>query len=139
MILGLGPRGCGGPHATPLAEFAATYLQNRRGCTDLSSDDLPESHYPDFFSLGDSMHRRIASICAGSALLAASALAATGAAAAPAALAGAGPMPLARMIRGASFATPPTTAQCQKQLGIACYAPFQYHKAYNLAPLYKKG
>ena len=85
------------------------------------------------------MHKRIASICAGSALLAASALAAAGAAAAPAALAGAGPVPLARMISDASFATPPTTAQCVKQLGVACYAPFQYHKAYNLGPLYKKG
>ena len=87
------------------------------------------------------MHRRIASICAGSALLTASALAAAGtaAAAAPAALAGVGPAPLARMLSHVSFPTPPTTAQCEQQLGIACYAPFQYHKAYNLGPLYKKG
>ena len=26
-----------------------------------------------------------------------------------------------------------------RQLEVACYAPFQYHKAYNLGPLYKKG
>ncbi len=88
------------------------------------------------------MHRRIASICAGSALLTASALAAAGtaaAAAAPAALTGVGPVPLVRMLSHVSFPTPPTTAQCEQQLGIACYAPFQYHKAYNLGPLYKKG
>jgi subtilase family serine protease len=88
------------------------------------------------------VQRRIVSLFAGSALLVATALAAGGAAiasVAPAALSGVAPVPLARVLSGVSFATPPTTAQCEKQLHIACYAPFQYHKAYNLAPLYKKG
>ena len=88
------------------------------------------------------MQRRIVSLFAGSALLVATALAAGGAAVAsvaPAALSGPVPVPLVRVLSGASFATPPTTAQCEKQLHIACYAPFQYHKAYNLAPLYMKG
>jgi len=88
------------------------------------------------------VQRRIVSLFAGSALLVATVLAAGGAAVAsvaPAALSGVAPVPLARVLSGVSFATPPTTAQCEKQLHIACYAPFQYHKAYNLAPLYKKG
>ncbi len=88
------------------------------------------------------MQRRIVSLFAGSTLLVTMALAASGSAGAsvaPAALSGAAPVPLARVLSGVSFATPPTTAQCEKQLHIACYAPFQYHKAYNLAPLYKKG
>jgi subtilase family serine protease len=87
------------------------------------------------------MQRRIASICAATAVLVASALAATGTAAgsATATLAGAGPVPLAHMASNVSFATPPTTAQCVQQLGIACYAPFQYQEAYDLNPLYKNG
>jgi len=88
------------------------------------------------------MQRRIVSLLAGSALLATTALAAVGAAvagAAPAVLSDPVPVPLAHVLSGVSFLTPPTTAQCEKQIGIACYAPFQYHEAYNLAPLYKKG
>jgi len=34
---------------------------------------------------------------------------------------------------------PPTTAQCEKQYGIACYEPFQLQRAYALTPLYSKG
>jgi subtilase family serine protease len=86
------------------------------------------------------MQRRIVSLCAGAALTAATALTAAApvvATAAPAA--GAGPVPLSRLLSHVSFPTPPTTAQCEAALGIACYAPFQYHKAYNLGPLYKKG
>jgi subtilase family serine protease len=49
------------------------------------------------------------------------------------------PVPLARLVSHTSFVTPPTTADCVKQIGIACYAPFQFQKAYNLGPLYKKG
>lgn len=56
--------------------------------------------------------------------------------AAPAAVAGVAPTPLARLASQTSFATPPTTAQCEQQLGIACYAPFQYHVAYDLNSLY---
>lgn len=74
-------------------------------------------------------------------MLAASALTTAGAAAvsAPAVLSVAGPVPLARMLSNVSFPTPPTTAQCVRQTGLACYAPFQYHQAYNLGPLYKQG
>ena len=94
------------------------------------------------------MQRRIVSLLAGSALLAGTALAAAGAAAGAAVASGAPatapspvpvPVPLAHVLSGVFFLTPPTTAQCEEQLGIACYAPFQYHEAYNLAPLYDKG
>ena len=37
------------------------------------------------------------------------------------------------------FPRPPTTAQCEQQQHLACYAPFQYHQAYDLGPLYRKG
>jgi subtilase family serine protease len=35
--------------------------------------------------------------------------------------------------------TPPTTAQCQADFGIACYGPIQYEQAYNMNPLYRAG
>jgi subtilase family serine protease len=84
------------------------------------------------------MHRQIAGLLSGSGLLAASMLT-IGGAAAPAAAAGVAPVPLAKLASNVSFLTPPTTADCIAQIGIACYAPFQYQKAYNLAPLYSKG
>ena len=34
---------------------------------------------------------------------------------------------------------PPTTAACQANIGIACYAPFQLQKAYDLNSLYSGG
>jgi subtilase family serine protease len=34
---------------------------------------------------------------------------------------------------------PSTTAECEKAYHIACYEPFQIQKAYDLAPLFKKG
>jgi len=34
---------------------------------------------------------------------------------------------------------PPTSAQCMKDLGVACYSPLQVERAYNLPPLYAKG
>ena len=34
---------------------------------------------------------------------------------------------------------PPTTAQCERAYGIACYQPGQLRAAYNLPPLYGKG
>jgi len=37
------------------------------------------------------------------------------------------------------MAQPPTTAVCEKDYGIACYQPFQFQKAYDLAPLFSKG
>jgi subtilase family serine protease len=53
-----------------------------------------------------------------------------------AAVASVAPVPLARMASNVAFQTPPTTGQCEQELGIACYAPFQYHAAYDLNPLY---
>ena len=47
--------------------------------------------------------------------------------------------PLARRLSSARWASPPTTADCETQQGIACYSPQQLQKAYNLNPLYKKG
>ncbi len=38
-----------------------------------------------------------------------------------------------------AFAQPPTTAQCESLLGIACYNPNQLEQAYNLPPLYRAG
>ncbi|MDQ2838180.1 MAG: S53 family peptidase [Actinomycetota bacterium] len=38
-----------------------------------------------------------------------------------------------------TLAFPPDTAYCQANIGIACYSPIQYQKAYDLAPLYKLG
>ncbi len=61
------------------------------------------------------------------------------AAVAPVAAATSAPIPLARLMSHHSFVTPPTTADCEQQLQLACYAPFQYHRAYDLGPLYKKG
>jgi subtilase family serine protease len=49
------------------------------------------------------------------------------------------PVPLLRMISHQAFVTPPTTADCEQQIGIACYSPAQFQRAYNLHPLYKKG
>jgi subtilase family serine protease len=43
------------------------------------------------------------------------------------------------MSRLVSTNTPPTTAECEAQFGIACYDPAQIQAAYNLAPLYAKG
>jgi subtilase family serine protease len=61
------------------------------------------------------------------------------AAVAPVAAATSAPIPLARLMSHHSYVTPPTTADCEQQLQLACYAPFQYHRAYNLGPLYRKG
>ncbi len=44
--------------------------------------------------------------------------------------------PLASLGR---FALPPTTAQCVSQVGVACYSPTQFQRAYNMAPLYSAG
>jgi subtilase family serine protease len=39
----------------------------------------------------------------------------------------------------ADFLTPPDTATCRAQRGIACYQPFQLQRAYDLAPLFAHG
>jgi subtilase family serine protease len=38
-----------------------------------------------------------------------------------------------------TLAFPPDTAYCQTHIGISCYSPIQYQKAYDLAPLYSHG
>ena len=35
--------------------------------------------------------------------------------------------------------SPPTTAQCEAAIQIACYGPVQYQQAYNMNPLYRAG
>jgi hypothetical protein len=91
------------------------------------------------------MYRRIAAVCAGAVLLATPLLAAWPAAAGHDAPAGRapralpGPVPMLRMLPGAAYPKPPTTAQCERLDGVACYAPFQYQTAYNLGPLFAKG
>lgn len=37
------------------------------------------------------------------------------------------------------FSQPPTTSQCEAQIGIACYGPLQYEKAYNVKALFNQG
>ncbi len=37
------------------------------------------------------------------------------------------------------FGHPPTTSQCLKTLGIACYNPAQFQRAYDMGPLYSAG
>jgi len=41
--------------------------------------------------------------------------------------------------RPATAAGPPTSADCVRDLGIACYSPRQLQRAYNLGPLYARG
>jgi len=40
---------------------------------------------------------------------------------------------------GAKLSSPPTTAFCEANFGIACYQPAQLQKAYDLQPLYNRG
>jgi subtilase family serine protease len=47
--------------------------------------------------------------------------------------------PQARLLSTAVFSRPPTTAQCEAAVHVACYAPFQFHRAYNTTPLYDAG
>jgi subtilase family serine protease len=37
------------------------------------------------------------------------------------------------------FAQPPTTAECEADVGIACYGAPQFEQAYGLKPLYRAG
>jgi subtilase family serine protease len=86
-----------------------------------------------------SMPKRMTGLLSGSGLLAATLLTIGGSGAAVATAANVAPMPMAQLLSNHAFLTPPTTADCEAQLGLACYAPFQFQKAYNLGPLYKKG
>ncbi len=72
---------------------------------------------------------RVVALTAGTGALAAAALAAPGASA----TAKSGAAQLA-----AAIGAPPTTAQCEKLYGFACYQPNQIRAAYNLPALYKK-
>jgi subtilase family serine protease len=42
-------------------------------------------------------------------------------------------------VLSATLSFPPDTAYCQTHLGISCYQPAQFQKAYNLKPLFDKG
>jgi subtilase family serine protease len=42
-------------------------------------------------------------------------------------------------VLAANLSFPPDTAYCQSHLGISCYSPIQYQRAYDLAPLYQRG
>jgi subtilase family serine protease len=42
-------------------------------------------------------------------------------------------------LKATPLSAPPTTAQCEAQLKIACYQPFQLRQAYGLPKLYAKG
>jgi subtilase family serine protease len=85
-----------------------------------------------------SMPKRVAGLLSGSGLMAATLLTVGGSGAAAVGVTIA-PVPLAKLASSVSFGAPPTTADCLAQIGIACYAPFQFQKAYNLGPLYAKG
>ena len=58
--------------------------------------------------------------------------------AAGAAVATAAAVPMSHQLSRHTFAAPPTTADCESQIGIACYGPTQFQKAYDLGPLYAK-
>ena len=50
--------------------------------------------------------------------------------------------PAAGVLAGHGFAAaagPPTSAECMKALGVACYSPVQVERAYDLPPLYGRG
>jgi subtilase family serine protease len=79
------------------------------------------------------MSREWARIAGSVAMVAAGCSLATGSAAA-----GVGPVPFARVVSHA-FAAPPTTAQCEQAIGLACYSPLQFEAAYDMGPLYQAG
>lgn len=91
---------------------------------------------------------RVLALVRGAAVTAVAALGAGGAAAAPVAAASAAPVAAAvhvvpfatgHVLAAGKMTQPPTTAQCEKQYGIACYQAFQLQRAYNLAPLFARG
>src|SRR5579875_3322422 len=88
------------------------------------------------------MRRRNISRGAGALLLTGSVLAAGAASAGGVAgTAAALPLPVPQYVLAspAVYAHPPTTAQCLKAQGLACYGPPQYHAAYGTGPLYSQG
>jgi subtilase family serine protease len=83
------------------------------------------------------MRHRVATVAIG--CLAAAGVSAAAPQAAGPARATAVASPLNRVLSAATFPKPPTTAQCEQTAHIACYAPAQYHRAYNTVPLYNAG
>ena len=61
------------------------------------------------------------------------------AALAPVAAASSAPIPMARLLSHAAFPTPPTTADCEAQIGIACYAPTSSRRPTTSARSTRKG
>jgi subtilase family serine protease len=49
------------------------------------------------------------------------------------------PFATGHILAEGKMSQPPTTADCEKDYGIACYQAFQLRQAYNLAPLAAKG
>jgi subtilase family serine protease len=51
------------------------------------------------------------------------------------------PVPFAtgHILAAGRMSQPPTTAECEKSYGIACYQAYQLQRAYDLAPLYSRG
>ena len=85
---------------------------------------------------------RVLTLVRGAAITAVAALAAGSAAAAPAASAVATavvPFATGHILAAGEMSAPPTTAQCEKKYGIACYQVSQLQKAYDLGPLFAKG
>jgi subtilase family serine protease len=87
---------------------------------------------------------RALALVRGAVITAVAALAAGSAAAAPAASAAAAavqvvPFATGHVLAAGQMSQPPTTAQCEKKFGIACYQVSQLQRAYNLAPLFAKG
>jgi subtilase family serine protease len=76
-------------------------------------------------------------------IAAVAALTAGSAAAAPVASAAAAaavvPFATGHILAAGTMSQPPTTAQCEKKYGIACYQAFQLQRAYDLAPLFARG
>lgn len=84
---------------------------------------------------------RVKRLFSGAAVTALAALGTGGAAAAPVAAQAVQVTPFAigHVFKVGHLAQPPTTAQCEKNFGIACYQAHQIQTAYNLAPLFAKG
>jgi subtilase family serine protease len=78
----------------------------------------------------------IAALGAGSAAVAPGAVAAVPAAAAAVQVV---PFSIGHVLATGKMSQPPTTAQCEKDFGIACYQAFQLERAYDLQPLFDKG
>ncbi|MGD0195584.1 MAG: hypothetical protein ABSC35_12055, partial [Candidatus Dormibacteria bacterium] len=74
------------------------------------------------------MPKRMTGLLSGSGLLAATLLTVGGSGAAVVTAAAATPVPLAQLLSTHAFGAPPTTADCEAQIGIACYSPQQFQE-----------